>query len=163
MVRCFFSLIHFLVVKDYELPKSIKSYILSVTLNLECVRIPSWSISFFSYFSCLPDNVLCKFAIWADNNTLNSSCDQPSDLLQQVVIWSWKYENAIPKISGNAILHPIIYWYLGKVLTKKRNDLKQPETTYKKQEKTWNDLQRTRNNLKQPKTSSKWIKMTHDK
>ena len=52
---------------------------------------------------------------------------------------------------------------LGKVLTKKRNDLKQPETTYNKQEKTWNDLQRTRNNLKQPKTSSKWIKMTHDK
>ena len=34
MVRCFFLLIYFLVVEDYELPKS-TSYILRVPLNLE--------------------------------------------------------------------------------------------------------------------------------
>ena len=71
----------------------------------------SWSMSFldpclfFSYFNCLPDDVLCKIAIWADDNALNSSCDKPSDLTQQVVIWSWKYENALVEISENANLH----------------------------------------------------------
>ena len=77
----FFSLTHFLVVEDYELPKS-TSHILSVPLNLECVRILSSSISFFFYFNCLPDDVLCKIAIWADDTALNSSSDKPSDLPQ---------------------------------------------------------------------------------
>ena len=98
--------------EDYELPK-ITSHILSVPLNLECVRILSRSISVFSYFNCLTNDVLCEIAIWADDNTLNSSCDKPSDLSHQVVIWSYKYENAISKILENAILYPIIYWYLG--------------------------------------------------
>ena len=40
MVRCFFLLIYFLVVEDYELPKS-TSHVLSVPLTLECVRILS--------------------------------------------------------------------------------------------------------------------------
>ena len=87
MVRCFFLLIHFLVVEDYESPKS-ASHVLSVPVNLECVRVPSWSISFFSYFNPLPDDVMCKIPICADNSALNSSCDKPSDLSQQVVIWS---------------------------------------------------------------------------
>ena len=74
----------------------------------------SWSISFFSYFNCLPDDVLCKIVIWADDNAPNSSCDKPSHLSQQVVIWSEKYEYSIPEISViPAILHPIKYWYLG--------------------------------------------------
>ena len=85
MVRCFFLLIHFLLVEDYELPKS-TSHFLSVPLNLECIRIPSRFISFFFYFNCLPDDVLCKIAISADDNALNSSRDKPSDLSQQVVI-----------------------------------------------------------------------------
>ena len=38
MVRCFFLLIHFLVVEDYGWSKS-AGHILSVPLNLECVRI----------------------------------------------------------------------------------------------------------------------------
>ena len=46
MVRSFFLLIHFLVVEDYELCK-ITSYILSVPLTLECIKILSSSISFF--------------------------------------------------------------------------------------------------------------------
>ena len=87
MVRCFFLLIHFLVVEDYELPES-TSHILSVPIHLECVRILSWSMDFFSYFNRFPDDVLCKIAIWADDNALNSWCDKPSGLSQQVVIWS---------------------------------------------------------------------------
>ena len=42
MVRCSFLLIHFLVVEEYELPKS-TSHVLNVPLTLE-----SWFISFFS-------------------------------------------------------------------------------------------------------------------
>ena len=84
MVRCYFLLIHFLLVEDYKLPKN-TSHILSVPLNLECVRILSWSISFFN---CILDDVLCKIAISADTNALNSLCNKPSDLSQQVVIWS---------------------------------------------------------------------------
>ena len=91
MVRCFFLLIHFLVVEDYELPKS-TSHILSVPLNLECVRIPSWFISFFSYFNFLPDDVLCKIATWADDNASNPSCDKPSALLQQVDLKNMKMQ-----------------------------------------------------------------------
>ena len=79
MIRHFFLLIQFLVVEDYELSKS-TSHILSVPLNLEYVRILSWSISFFPYFKCLPDDVLCKITIWADDNALHLSCDKPSDL-----------------------------------------------------------------------------------
>ena len=76
MVRSFFLLIHFLVVEDFELPKS-TTYILSVLLPLE-----SWS-TFFFWFHCFPDDVLCKIAIWADETALNSSFGKPSDLLQQ--------------------------------------------------------------------------------
>ena len=60
----------------------------------------------------LIDDALCKIAVWADDNALNPSCDKPYDLSQQDVIWSSKYENAIPEISKNAILHPIVYWFL---------------------------------------------------
>ena len=73
-----FLLINFLVVKDYESSKS-TNHVLSVPLNLECIRILSLSVSFFFYCNCLPDDVLCKMSI-------NSSCDKPSDLLQQVGI-----------------------------------------------------------------------------
>ena len=112
MVNLFFILIHFLVVEGYELPK-ITSHVLSVPLNPKCVRILSWFISYFVYFSCFPDDVLRKAALWADDNALNYSCDTPSDLSQQVPIWSLKYGNAISEISENAILSPIIYWHLG--------------------------------------------------
>ena len=78
-------MIHFLVVEVYELPKS-TSHVLRVPSILECVRILSWSIFFFFYFNCLPDVVLCKIAIWADDTALNSSSDKPSDSPQQVEI-----------------------------------------------------------------------------
>ena len=62
MVRCFFLLINFLEVEDYELPKN-TSHVPSVRLTLECVRILSRSISVFFYFNYLPDDALCKIAI----------------------------------------------------------------------------------------------------
>ena len=40
-------------------------------------------------------------------------------------------------------------------LQRARNNLKQPTTTYNEQETTWNDLQRARNDLKRPITSKK--------
>ena len=41
---------------------------------------------FCFYFNCLPDDVLCKVAIWADDTALNSSSGKPSDLFQQAEI-----------------------------------------------------------------------------
>ena len=43
-------------------------------------------LSIFFYFNCLPDDVLCKIAIRADDTALNSSCHKPTDLSQQVEI-----------------------------------------------------------------------------
>ena len=47
MVWCYFLLSLFLVVEDYDFSK-ITSHLLSMPLILECVRILSWCISFFS-------------------------------------------------------------------------------------------------------------------
>ena len=44
------------------------------------------------------------------------------------------------------------------VLTKTRNDIRGPETTYNVQEATWNDLQRERNDMKQPTASKNDVK-----
>ena len=41
-----------------------------------------------------------------------------------------------------------------RVLTKSRNDLKEPETTYNEQETTWNNPQQARNNLERATTST---------
>ena len=74
---------------------------------------------FFSYFNWLPDNLLCKTVIWADDYTLNISCDKPYYLSQQVVIWSYKYEKkkktpkAIVKCNygSNYIFGKLLYFY----------------------------------------------------
>ena len=40
------------------------------------------------YINDLPDDVICNVAIYADNTTLYSNCDQASDLWQQLeLIW----------------------------------------------------------------------------
>ena len=54
----------------------------------------------------------------ADDAVLKSSCDKSSDLSQLVEIAMicnliLKYENTMPKISENAILHPVLCLYLG--------------------------------------------------
>ena len=35
---------------------------------------------FLLYINDLPDNVICNIAIYADDSTLYSKCDQPSNL-----------------------------------------------------------------------------------
>ena len=40
-------------------------------------------ILFLLYINDLPDDVICNIAIYADDTTLYSKCDQASDLWQQ--------------------------------------------------------------------------------
>ena len=43
---------------------------------------------FLIYINDLPDNVICNIAIYADDNTPYSKCDQASDLWQQLELAS---------------------------------------------------------------------------
>ena len=108
MLRFFFLLSQFLVVKEYGLSKS-TIHLLSVQLTLEYVRILSWSIPLFFFLNCLY-NVLCNITIWADDTNLNSSFSQQFKtlscnlILQHMIVgkyfyfssamfWFWKVKN----------------------------------------------------------------------
>ena len=43
---------------------------------------------FLLYINDPPDDVICNLAIYADDTTLHSKCDQPSDLWQQLELAS---------------------------------------------------------------------------
>ena len=43
---------------------------------------------FLLYINDLPDDVVCDIAIYADDTTLNSKCDQTFDLWQQLELAS---------------------------------------------------------------------------
>ena len=43
---------------------------------------------FLLYINDLPDDVICNIAIYADNTTLYSNCDQASDMWQQLELAS---------------------------------------------------------------------------
>ena len=43
---------------------------------------------FLLYINYLPDDVICNIAIYADETTLHSKCDQASDLWQQLELAS---------------------------------------------------------------------------
>ena len=43
---------------------------------------------FLLFINDLPDDVICNIAIYADNSTLYSKCDQASDLWQQLELAS---------------------------------------------------------------------------
>ena len=109
--KTFFLFIHFLVLEDYELPKS-TSHILSVPLTLKCVRILSWLISFSS---TLTVSLMMRLSWWyCSQLTIWQTIWLVATSWARlwVVIWSWKYKNTIREISGNSILHPIMYFYL---------------------------------------------------
>ena len=50
--------------------------------------VPQGSTLFLIYINDLPDDVICNTAIYADDTTLYSKCDQASDLWQQLELAS---------------------------------------------------------------------------
>ena len=47
-----------------------------------------WHTLFLLYINDIPKNVICNIAIYADDTTLLSKCDQASDLWQQLELVS---------------------------------------------------------------------------
>ena len=124
MVRCFFLLIHFLVVEDYELPKS-TSHILSVPLTMECVRILSWSISFFllklfSWWCLLNLEVTLEIsslsrAILALKETRLCwwCCSQQVEMSCSLILKTWKcHTRNIRKCTT----FPLLFFYFSKLI-----------------------------------------------
>ena len=57
------------------------------------ISSPFWgsifdSVFFLLYINDLPDDVICNIAIYADDTTLYSKCDQASDMCQQLELAS---------------------------------------------------------------------------
>ena len=98
MVRCFFLLIHFLVVEEYELSRSAR-HILSVALTLECVRVLCWSISFSSTLTvslvifCVRLLSELMHLIWTHHHVTNH-LTSPNKLIQHMscnlILKIWK-------------------------------------------------------------------------
>ena len=61
--------------QEYPINAGVPRFILGPTL-------------FLLYINDLPDNVICDIAIYADDATLYSKCDQASDLWQQLELAS---------------------------------------------------------------------------
>ena len=58
----------------------------NIQLMLEFLKAPFLVLHFscLLYISDLPDDAICNIAIYADDTTLYSKCDQVSDLWQQL-------------------------------------------------------------------------------
>ena len=52
----------------------------NIQLMLEFLNAPFWGLHFSSIIDDLSDDVICNIAIYADNTTHYSKCDQASDL-----------------------------------------------------------------------------------
>ena len=55
----------------------------NIQLMLEFLKAPFWLLHFLRYINDLPNDVICDIAIYADDTTLCSKCDQASVLSQQ--------------------------------------------------------------------------------
>ena len=82
IVRFIFLLNHFLVVELYKLSNCISHLRKCAISSGICQNSIVIHLCFF-YFNCLPDVVPCKSAIWADDNAVNSWCNNTSYLSQQ--------------------------------------------------------------------------------
>ena len=58
----------------------------NIQLMLEFLKAPF--LALLLYINGLPDDVICNIAIYADDTTLYSNCDQASDLWQQLELTS---------------------------------------------------------------------------
>ena len=61
--------------------KSSQEYPVNAAVPQGSILVPTL---FLLYINDLPDNVICDIAIYADDTTLYSKCDQASDLWQQL-------------------------------------------------------------------------------
>ena len=69
----------------------------SLRKNIQLMReFGLGSTLFLLYINDFPDDVICKIAIYADDSTLCSKCDQASDLSQQLEVAS-KLESDLRK------------------------------------------------------------------
>ena len=64
---------------------SIHSWFISFSIQKGSFLCPTL---FLLYISDLPDDAICNVAIYADDTTLYSKCDQASDLWQQLELAS---------------------------------------------------------------------------
>ena len=56
----------------------------NIQLMLEFLKVPFLVLHFLLYINDLPDDFICDIAIYADDTTLYSKCDQASYLWQQL-------------------------------------------------------------------------------
>ena len=74
-----------ILVISLRLRKSSQEYPVSVGVPQGFILGPTL---FLLYINDLPDGVICNIAIYADDTTLYSKCDQASDLWQQLELSS---------------------------------------------------------------------------
>ena len=65
--------------------KSLQEYQVNAGISQGCILGPTLFLLYFNYF---PDDVICNIAIYADDTTVYSKCNQASDLLQQLEVAS---------------------------------------------------------------------------